>query len=194
MADYPQGIVIDTFIHMHSFGNHDLILENYGVLGAVIDYCSDGEGVVCEECINKFRDEEFNTTDSHGMKLFMILANEQHMSDEAVRLALKDCVDVNSQDNDGNTALHYLAERIEEDEDGDHNYLSQCLLNTIDLLLSRGANLFIRNNEGYTAYDLFKICSERRDVANPSRVERRREIMKYLDEFLVGEMKEPDCE
>lgn len=81
--------------------------------------------------------EQINTK---GLNLFILAQKENE--GELFYILHANNVDINEQDENGRTALHYAAMNIAEDDIKD--------------LIILGANRTIKDNNGYTAYDLFE--------------------------------------
>jgi len=90
---------------------------------------------------------DVNITDPTG-KNALLVSVDSHQK-EYIKLLVSKGIDINSQDNDGNTALHYLFNKVLENK----MYIPTCK-DITKSLLEEGADPHLRNNEGKSPMDL----------------------------------------
>jgi ankyrin repeat protein len=87
------------------------------------------------------KDADVNITDPTGRNALLVSVDSHQK--EYIKLLVSNGIDINSQDNDGNTALHYIFNKALENK----MYIPTCK-NIAKPLLEEGADSHIRNNEG----------------------------------------------
>jgi len=90
---------------------------------------------------------DVNITDPTGRNALLVSVDSHQK--EYIKLLVSNGIDINSQDNDGNTALHYLFNKVLANK----MYIPTCK-EIAKPLLEEGADPHIRNNEGKSPMDL----------------------------------------
>ena len=116
----------------------ETVLRSKVVSQLMMQYAIEKRADRVKETIDRFH-VDFGQTDSKGNNLIIIAT--LHADLHLLSILTKHPFDINHQNLEGNTALHFAC--------------SMSKKKVIDILLLNGANEDIANDEGFTAWELF---------------------------------------